>query len=239
MIGFGPDLSARHQEPEIMDDPTLDEAAHRQALRGLARVNAISRTAETLGKTILAQLNDNRSQRLRILDVACGGGDVTIGLAKWAAWQGWPVEVVGCDLSPVAVQDATENALRHQVDVTFLQQDVIQEGLPNDFDVIYSSLFLHHLSKKDAVFLLQEARQKAARLVIVSDLIRSRWGYLLAWWGCRLLTRSYVVHFDGPVSVRAAFTPNEIQQLAHEAGMKNIQILSGWPARMRLIWRRI
>lgn len=65
-----------------MDDPTLDEVSHRQALRGLARVNAISQTAQVIGETVIRQLGADPSQRLRLLDVACGGGDVTIGIAR-------------------------------------------------------------------------------------------------------------------------------------------------------------
>lgn len=221
-----------------MDDPTLDEVSHRQALRGLARVNAVSRTAQVIGKTVIRQLGADLSQRLRLLDVACGGGDVTIGIARWAEQHGLAMDVVGCDLSPVAVKDATENAARRESDVTFMQRDVLQEGLPEGFDVIVCSLFLHHLSKDDAGTLLREAREKAGRLVVVSDLIRSRWGYFLAWWGCRILTRSYVVHFDGPISVRAALTIAELEQLASEAGMQSARIVRSWPARMCLVWKR-
>jgi 2-polyprenyl-3-methyl-5-hydroxy-6-metoxy-1,4-benzoquinol methylase len=238
MIGIGPDLTERHREPEIMDDPTLDEVVHRQALRGLARVNAISRTAQVIGETVIRQLGADPGQHLRLLDVACGGGDVTIGIARWAKQHGLSMDVVGCDISPVAVKDATDNSVRRESDVTFMQWDVLQDGLPDGFDVIVCSLFLHHLSKDDAGALLRELREKAARLVVASDLIRSRWGYFLAWWGCRILTRSHVVHFDGPVSVRAALTIAELEQLASEAGMQSPQIVRSWPARMCLVWKR-
>ena len=50
----------------------------------------------------------------------------------------------------------------------------------------------------DVVRLLKGMAAKARCLVIVDDLIRSRLGYAMAWIGTRLLSRSWVVHHDGP-----------------------------------------
>ena len=38
-----------------------------------------------------------------MLDVACGGGDVLITLARWAAKAGLDIELAGCDASREAV----------------------------------------------------------------------------------------------------------------------------------------
>ena len=54
----------------------------------------------------------------------------------------------------------------------------------------------------------------ARRQVVISDLRRSRSGFVIAWIGTRLLSRSPVVHYDGPVSVRAAWTIRELAGFA-------------------------
>ena len=41
-MGLVASLKVRHKSPEVMDQPGLDEAAHRQALEALRRVNALS-----------------------------------------------------------------------------------------------------------------------------------------------------------------------------------------------------
>lgn len=238
MNGWGPDLARRRRESEIMDDPDLNRAAHQHALRGLARINSISGTARTIWKSVTDELQAPPESPLKILDVACGGGDVTISIAQLAEQAGWPVDVVGCDLSPVAVRDAELQARRKNANVTFLQRDVLVDRLPEGFDVICCSLFLHHLTDQQAVAFFKDASQKTRRLLIVSDLNRTRWGYLLAWWGGRILTRSYVVHLDGPVSVCAAFSPSEAARLAQEAGMNSVRIRRRWPARYCLRWKR-
>ena len=131
---------------------------------------------------------------------------------------------------------AQSRALAQGVNVTFHVRDALAEPLPADFDVILCSLFLHHLDEYKAECLLRSMGQSARRMVLVDDLIRSRWGYLMAWFGCRLLSRSRVVHHDGPVSVQGAFRPNEVVQLARAAGLNGASLTRHWPERYLLTW---
>ena len=77
----------------------------------------------------------------------------------------------------------------------------------------------------------------ARRLLLVNDLERSLVGLLLAVAGTRLLTRSPVVHYDGPWSVAAAFTVAEARRLARAAGLAGARVTRCWPWRWQLTWR--
>ena len=74
--------------------------------------------------------------------------------------------------------------------------------------------------------------------VLINDLIRSRVGYLLAYFGTRLLSRSRLVHVDGPLSVAAALTCSEALRLADRAGLKGASLSRHWPERFLLSWRK-
>jgi len=74
-------LRERCQRPEVMDQPGLDPARHDQALRARARINYWSRSASTLWPA-LAELLRRLGGRLRLLDVASGGGDILVRLAR-------------------------------------------------------------------------------------------------------------------------------------------------------------
>jgi hypothetical protein len=76
----------------------------------------------------------------------------------------------------------------------------------------------------------------AHRLVLVDDLVRNRRGYLLALAGCHILSSSPIVHFDGPTSVAAAFTPGEALSLAERAGLHGTSLTRHWPQRFLLTW---
>jgi 2-polyprenyl-3-methyl-5-hydroxy-6-metoxy-1,4-benzoquinol methylase len=231
-------VSARRQRrPELMDQPGLDPHAHRQALDSLGRAHWVSRSAAAMWPAI-REVVPRSGRPLRILDLACGGGHVVIDLARRCAREGVAVEACGVDLSPVAIHYARARAARAGVGgVTFALLDVALQPLPDAFDVVLCSLFLHHLGDAEAETLLRRMRDAARRLVVVFDLRRTRLGYLFAWLGCRLLSRSHVFHVDGTRSVEAAFAMDEARQLAERAGLTGARIDARWPERFQLTWR--
>lgn len=230
-------LTRRDRQPEIMDQPGLDVARHQQALRGLRRINSLSATARRLW-TRIRPIARQAADEISILDVACGGGDVAIRLRQLAKHDGLPVAVAGCDMSATALEFARARAQQLSADVRFFECNVLTQGLDQDYDIVVCSLFLHHLDESEAVELLREFRKRSRRAVLASDLRRSRWGYLLASVGGKVLSRSPVVHVDGPLSVRAAFTMDELRALADRAGLENAAVTRCWPARMVLQWNR-
>ena len=104
---------------------------------------------------------------------------MTVGLAKCARKAGRPAELVGMDISEIAIRYAKKNAETASVDARFETRDVLNRPLPENFDVICSSLFLHHLDDGQIVDLLRAMRESGVGLIADSDLIRSRWGYIM------------------------------------------------------------
>ena len=74
-------------------------------------------------------------------------------------------------------------------------------------------------------------------MMVVQDLARSRAGVVLAYLAVYVLTRSDVARVDGPISARAAFTPQEALQLAHRAGLE-VSVRRCWPRRYNLVWEK-
>jgi SAM-dependent methyltransferase len=232
-------IHERHLQPELMDQPDLDPALHVQALRGLERINLISRSASILWPPLLALAKEVPQQPLRVLDIACGGGDNAVAVARLAARAAVPIAVDGCDISPCAVEESTRRVAASQVDnVHFFQADVLTQPLAEGYDVIMASLFLHHLREDQAVDLLACMAKSTKRAVLVCDLQRSWLGFGLAWIGCHMLTTSPIVHVDGPRSVEAAFAAHEIAEIADRAGLAGAVISHHWPQRWLLAWRK-
>lgn len=97
----------------------------------------------------LARLEPGQS----VLDIGCGTGSLAIAAKRLV---GSPGMVQGIDASPEMIARARRKANKAGVDVSFTNGVV--EGLPfpdGDFDVVLSTLMLHHLPR--------EARQQCAR----------------------------------------------------------------------------
>lgn len=221
-----------------MDQPGLEPEIHARALRGLSRINSWSGSVAALWRAIAPCLLQAPGRTWRLLDIASGGGDVPIGLWKRAQRRGVNLIVQGSDVSPTAVQDARNRAHRARADVAFALVDALAGDLPEGFDIVTSTLFLHHLNDDEATAFLRAMGRAATRRVVVDDLRRSLPGMALAVAGTRVLSRSPIVHVDGPRSVAAAFTPREALALAKSAGWIDPEVKTHWPCRYTLSWNR-
>jgi 2-polyprenyl-3-methyl-5-hydroxy-6-metoxy-1,4-benzoquinol methylase len=229
-------LKERSLTPEIMDDPALDESKHEHALRGLERINRFSRSARSVWSKIEPLLKANPQRTYRVLDIATGAGDIPIALSKLAAQYGDRLKIEACDLSSRAVEFAQKRARAANGAVRFFAHDVVSNSVPNGYDILTSSLFFHHLQTNQATELLKSMRSRANEAIVVNDLERSSGGWILANVATRLLSSSPVVHVDGPLSVKAAFSMPEIRQMANQAGLVNYALESRFPCRFLLSW---
>lgn len=196
----------------ILARELLDSASAEDARRNLAELRWINRwlgghasAVSACGRVM------GRSEAFSLLDVGAASGDTSAAIAK--AFPG--CRVVRSDLSPQNLGVAPHPKL---------SADAFR--LPfrdRAFDVVFSSLFLHHFDNGQIVDLLREMRRVARRAVLVVDLERhwlaeiflpaTRW--LLGW-------HPITLH-DGVVSVRAAFSPGELEELARQAGFEEVR----------------
>ena len=232
-------LERRQRADERMDDRALDASSHIQALRGLARLNRLSRTADGLWAALAGMevRHNGGGGPVRVLDLACGSGDITRRLAALAARDGMPFEFDGCDRSGHAVEFADRQSRAGSTPTCrFFARDVLEGPLPDGYGYFVSSLFLHHLADGQAVRLFREMARAARRGFVVHDLERSTRGFLLAGVASRAFTRSPIVHADAVLSVRAAFSLEETIAMSILADLPGVRCTRRWPCRLLLSW---
>ncbi|HUY90223.1 MAG TPA: methyltransferase domain-containing protein [Pirellulales bacterium] len=235
---WAPDLSRRDLQPELIDQADLDAGRHLHALEGLVRINIFSGSAGILWPPIRDLISADPRRSWRLLDVGAGAGDLPLALWRKAQRAGFRLEVEGCDKSGRAVEHARQRAKRSNVPARFFECDALEDALPDGYDIVMSSLFLHHLDEPQAIELLRRKAAAAGRLMLVNDLERSWAGFTLAYWGVRLLTRCDVVHADGPQSVAGAFRLDEVRALCRAAGLEGYALKRRFPCRYLLAWKR-
>lgn len=231
---------ARHAE--LMDDPALPAADHLHALRALATINAFSRTAAVIAAAA-TRLAVGNGRPIEVVDLACGGGEVTRGCANHLArlMPRARITMLGLDMSERALErartKATPNSCGSDVEIEFCERDLVTHGCP-PCDIAISSLFLHHLDDHEAGRLLQSMAASCRLGFVISDLIRSRLGLVLAVVGTSVLSTSRVARVDGPLSVRAARTRREYRDLLDDNGLRSATIRRSWPERVLMTWQR-
>ncbi|MFM7808598.1 MAG: methyltransferase domain-containing protein, partial [Planctomycetota bacterium] len=229
-------MFVRRHVAEWMDDPALPAAEHDRALRGLARLNAISRAHRLLWPRVRA-LSDRTRRPLRVLDLGSGGGDQPVRLDALARRHGVRLDWILSDCSAHALECARAHAAARGVRCEAVRVDALRETLP-EADLVLNSLFLHHFDADDVVRILAGMRRAARLAVGVTDLRRTRPALGLVWLGSRALTRSPVVHHDAVASVRAAHEPSEIRALLGRADLGDATVDMADAVRWRLWWER-
>lgn len=145
-----------------------------------------------------------------LLDVGCGGGDVSVLLAQWAARDGLRLEVTAIDPDPRAILFA--RARHATADVTFRQAssaELLAGG--QRYEVVVSNHVLHHLSGLGTF--LSECAMLSNGTVIHNDIRRSPAAYALFFAGSWVLSGSYIRR-DGLTSIRRSYTAAELAAAA-------------------------
>src|SRR5215216_2084494 len=117
---------------------TTSEYAIRGGLAGRERLRILARTLHAGTSALFDRLGVGAG--LRCLDAGCGGGDVTLELARRVGPRG---RVIGVDLDQakldLARQDAAEQGISN---VEFRALDVRIAELDTDFDLVYARFLL-------------------------------------------------------------------------------------------------
>ena len=200
--------------PELMDRPDVDPAELAEDLANLRTINRWfgGHTAARFASTRAAGLDAPT-----LLDVACGSGDLTVLQYRLLR----PARAVAVDLNEQTLTQARRDP--HAPPIEWVQADATQ--LPfadHTFDLVTCHLALHHFAQTDAVRVLQELRRVSRRHVVLTDLERTRWAYAGVWLLVHLWLRAPMTRHDALLSVRRAFTRNELLALARQAGWTEV-----------------
>ncbi|WP_144764388.1 methyltransferase domain-containing protein [Curtobacterium sp. 9128] len=192
---------------ELMDDPDCDPRALERTFRRFAVVNALVSGWRSVWRTHVVPALPAQG-RGRILDLGCGGGDLARALVRWAASDGFDLEVVGVDPDHRAIEAAARSTPRG---VSFRQQssgDLVAAG--ERFDVVVSNHVLHHLDDAARTAFLGDSEQLASGRSLHSDIRRSVSAYRAYALASPLVAAGTFVRVDGLRSIRRSFTLPEL-----------------------------
>ena len=210
-------MMKRILEPELMED--MEQA--------IAYAHADFATSHQLRVTWFHERFGMGSQPASILDLCCGGGDMTFRFARAFAHS----HIVAVDGSQamldIAAQDVKaepELAGRIQFTKDFLPSNDIPQG---NYDLVMSHSALHHFHDPLALWETVRAHARPGTMVFVSDLqrvesveaahqiVRERAG-----------NEHPILQQDFAASLCAAFTPEEVREQLKVSGLNSLRVES-------------
>ncbi len=149
----------------------------------------------------------------RVLDIGCGGGILTEGLAQAGA------EAMGIDLSDELIEIAELHGLESGVNAQYrtISAEALAEEQPASFDHITCMEMLEHVPDPAAIIRAAATLVKPGGLVFFSTLNRVPKAYLLA-----IVAAEYLLKMvpKGTHDYKTFIKPAELCQSARQAGLQ-------------------
>lgn len=235
---------------EYMDEPDIAGEVLHDALHELEIINRRlgGHRTSILGIEQLLR-TEPESRELTVLDVGAGGADTAIEVERWSRRAGRSLRVVSMDINTFTcararvllrrAADADSPPGQPVVDAAVVAGDVFLVPFrPASFDIVHSSLFLHHFDDEDVAAILRTLRRLARVGVIVNDLHRHPLAYWSVRMGSTLFSASKFVRHDGPLSVLRGFRRHELEALSRAAGASPLSLNWRWGFRGLCVCRR-
>ena len=213
--------------PELLDTDAVSPREIQKTLADLRRINrwfgGIGTTRRMLEK-VAARLG---KRNFTLLDVGAGSGDVSLGAARRIRPRA-AVRVTLLDRMPAHLpRNGVHRVAGDALSLPFLD---------DSFDLVTSSLLVHHLEPEEVVRFVNEALRVCRIAVLLNDLRRELLHLMLMYAGYPLFAR--VTRHDGIASVRRSYTPQEIESILRATKAASSEIENHYLYRMGIIvWK--
>ena len=230
-----PDFSHRSQEVEIMDDLQCRGEVVHQTLRELEFINTwLGGNAITL-EGVRNLIKGHEARTITIADLGCGSGDILRLLAIWGRKNNISLKLTGIDANPHIIAFASNHCSAYP-EISFESLDIFSPDFQRlQFDIIVGTLFYHHFQSNILIEFFSRVKMQARIGWVINDLHR----HWLAYHAIRLLTKyfskSSMVKFDAPLSVRRAFTKRELLDILAKADVLNFRLKWKWAFRWQVV----
>ncbi len=214
--------------PELLDTDNGTPREINDSLADLRMINQWFGGTHAFCRLIRKIAAARRLDVISLLDVAGGGGDVSTIVTGSLANS-------GIRLKPVILDRATTH-LNHQSS-NICGDALMLPFADNSFDIVGSSLFIHHLEPPQIIQSMTEALRVARHAVFISDLIRNPLHLALSYAGYALY-RSRLTRHDAVASVRRAYTKDEMTTMLQQVPAAKVEINNFFLFRMGVIaWK--
>jgi len=224
----------RSDAVELMDDFTVGGDLLRDTLDKLDNINKwLGGNQVTLNgiKKILKAYP--KEKPISILDLGCGSGDMLRRVAAFGTNEGYTFKLIGIDANTEAIKYAKKLSIDYK-EITFLELDIFSDEFKElEYDVVLTTLFLHHFKEDQLVELLKEIIDKSSIGIVVNDLHRHSVAYYL-FKLLGLVIKNDMVKQDGLTSILRGFKRNELEEISKRIKIKS-QIQWKWAFRYQWI----
>ena len=226
----------RTTQSEIMDDFALDGEILKEALNKIAKINQLlgGNKLTLQGVKNLIQHIDKK-QKITIVDVGCGNGDLLRKLADFAKENEYNFDLIGIDANQFTINYAIDLS-KNYVNINYKCQDIFNQYFDElKYDIVLCTLTLHHFNNLEIEKLLQIFHQNSRIGIVINDLQRSSISYRLFQMLCLVFNLNKMSQNDGLISILRGFKKQELIDISNKLKLQNYSINWKWAFRYEWI----
>ncbi len=228
------DTTYRADKSELMDDFSIGGEVLHDTLDKLAIINKWLGGNRVTIQGLKKLLKDHPKEKsLTLIDLGCGGGDILREIAEFGKKEGYNFNLIGIDANKDAIDYAAKLSQLYP-EIVYVHCDIFSEEFKAmEYDIVLSTLFLHHFTEAQLVKFLSMVLNKASIGIVINDLHRHGIAYFLFNILC-ITIKNKMVKEDGLTSVLKGFKRSDLKNITKEIGAK-AQIRWKWAFRFQWI----
>jgi 2-polyprenyl-3-methyl-5-hydroxy-6-metoxy-1,4-benzoquinol methylase len=230
-----PDLRKRSYEKELLDRDDIPFSDIKRNMKELNTVNSLLGGHAITIEGIRRLTERSVKTSFHVCEIGCGGGDNLFAIHKWARRHKIDIRFTGIDIKAACIEYAKEQY--PLLPAKWIISDYAEAEFYEKPDIIFSSLFCHHFPEKELQFMFRWKAENSRLGFFINDLERNRFAYHAIRILTQIVSGSYLVKNDAPLSVARGFHKDELSGLIRAAGLKPVPVLWRWAFRYLVIYR--
>jgi 2-polyprenyl-3-methyl-5-hydroxy-6-metoxy-1,4-benzoquinol methylase len=229
----------RTDEPEIMDDFEMEGLILQNALDKIASINRLlGGNKVTLDGVIKLIKSNPKQEKITIIDVGCGNGDMLRYLADYAKKNDLIFDLIGIDANNFTINHAKSLSLKY-ANISYSCEDIFHENFKiKKYDIVLCTLTLHHFKDDEILNLMQLFYNNSTTGIVVNDLQRSKLAYRLFQALCFVFRLNSMSRQDGLISILRGFKKNELIKYSQQLKFTKYKIEWRWAFRYQWIIKK-
>lgn len=201
-------------------------------IQNLKELNTINTLLGGHRITICGMQQFALKQNMHIVEIGCGGGDNLYAIQTFLQKKKIHATLTGIDIKADCINYAKEQ----YKEIEFICSDY--KKLPTHFkaDIIFSSLFCHHFSDTEIIEQLIWMKEKSCYGFFINDLHRNPIAFFAIKIITKILSKSYLVKNDAPLSVARSFIKSDWKYYAKEAQLSQCVVQWHWAFRYLFLY---
>jgi len=223
----------RTDKEELMDDFSIGGDLLRDTLDKLEKINRwLGGNKVTVNGLKALLKNHPKEQKITIVDIGCGHGDILRDVAKFGRKEGYKFKLIGLDANSAAIDYANELSMEYP-ELSFKTQDIFSKDFKSEtFDVVIATLFLHHFKEEQLVSFLKNTIKQTKIGMVVNDLHRHTLAYYLFLLLSIFISNKMIIE-DGLTSVLRGFKRDDLEKISSKI---NVTPQISWKWAFRFLW---